>query len=172
MRNTVSCDERFESLVNEYQRRLYLFALRILRNREDAEEAVQDAFVRAHRAWAEYEATQPHSEKLKAWLFKIVLNVSRTRLRRKRITQANVYDPSASPATILDQYATFELVQRTIGSLPSHLLETARLRFIEGLMPSEIARQSSRPVGTIKSRLFRARRLLRRHLEPILAGTV
>ena len=180
MRNTTKYCESFEAMVDKYQRRLYLYALQILRNHEDAEEAVQDAFVKAYRAWAKCDAEPSRYARLSAWFFKITLNVVRNRLRRKRIAQISVdelnelhplhsvLEDRSSPDVILDRHSTFDLVERAIRDLPSHLLEAARLRFIEGLTHSEIAERCSQPVGTVKSHVCRARLLLRHVLEPAL----
>jgi len=181
MRIEANYCESFEALVNKYERRLYVYALQMLRNPEDAEEAVQDAFVKAYRAWAKSDAQQPPYTRLSAWFFKITLNVVRNRLRRKRFAQVSVedLDDSASsrtpledrlsPDVILDRHASIDLIERAIRELPSHLLEAARLRFIEGLTHSEIAKRCSQPEGTIKSHVFRAKRLLRQALKPAFA---
>ncbi len=73
--------ETFESIVDDYQRRLYGFALRMTGNREDAEEIVQDAFVRAYRALAKMDPQQRAELRLQPWLYTITLNVTRNRLR-------------------------------------------------------------------------------------------
>lgn len=173
--------ESFETLVNEFQRRLYLHALQILHNHEDAEEAVQDAFVRAYRAWGEGDPKSVPYGRLSAWFFKITLNVARNRLRRKRFAQISVDELSefntsnsgledrSSPEVIVDRYATMDLIERAIRELPSHLLEAARLRFVEGLSHSEIAQRCSQPEGTIKAKVFRARLMLRQLLKPVFA---
>jgi hypothetical protein len=78
--------ENFEQIVDDYQRRLYGFALRMTGNREDAEEIVQDAFVRAYRALAKMDREQRAELRLQPWLYTITLNVTRNRLRSKRPT--------------------------------------------------------------------------------------
>ena len=183
MRKETNYCETFEALVSRYQRRLYLYALRILHNREDAEEAVQDAFVKAHRAWTRGGAEPRDYARLSPWFFKITLNVARNRLRRKRLVQITgdrlsdsrswyrALEDRWSPDVILDHHVTRDLVEHAIDDLPSHLLEAARLRFIEGLTHSEIAEQRSQPVGTVKSQVSRARRALRQVLEPVLAAS-
>ena len=84
--------ERFERIVDDYQRRLYGFALRMTGNREDAEEIVQDAFVRAYRALGKMSLEQRTELRLQPWLYTITLNVTRNRLRSKR--------PSVAPSNI------------------------------------------------------------------------
>ncbi len=171
--------ESFESLANRYRRQLYLYSLQILHNPEDAEEAVQDAFMRAYRALRKGGAAPLDNARLRAWLFKITLNVVRNRMRRKQHPQVSIdelesdsrqraLEDRSSPDVVLDRHTTCALVERAIRKLPSHLLEVARLRFIEGLTHSEISEQCARPVGTIKSYVFRAKQVLREVLEPAL----
>ncbi len=170
----------FEELVLMYHKRLYAYAVQILRNREDAEEAVQDAFLRAHRAWEKMEPKPCHDARLRGWLYKITLNVVRNRFRKKQLTQIcidELNDPHSwhssledrsRPDTLVDERATFGLVEGAIRGLPSHLHEAARLRFIEDLTHPEIAERCAQPIGTIKSQVFRARLLLRAQLAPSL----
>lgn len=170
----------FEELVARYQKSLYLYALQSLRNSEDAEDAVQDALVRAHRAWNKMDPKPGHGAPLRAWLFKITLNVVRNRFRKKQpilICIDELSDPRfwhssledrSSPDTLVDERATFNLVEGAIRRLPRHLHAAARLRFIQELSHSEIAEQCSQPLGTVKSQVFRARLLLRAALGPSL----
>src|SRR2546428_13437090 len=74
----------FERLVREYQDRLYSFAHRLTGNSEDAEEIAQDAFVRAYRAMKTYPTERIRTLSLKAWLYRITLNVARNRMRARR----------------------------------------------------------------------------------------
>src|ERR1700680_3312139 len=94
--------ENFERIVDEYQRRLYGFALRMTGNREDAEEIVQDAFVRAYRALAKMDPQQRAELRLQPWLYTITLNVTRNRLRSKRPTNVAL-DALADPDVLLNE---------------------------------------------------------------------
>jgi RNA polymerase sigma-70 factor (ECF subfamily) len=171
--------EHFEMIVEEYQRRLYGFALRMTGNREDAEEIVQDAFVRAFRALAKMSLEQRTELRLQPWLYTITLNVTRNRLRSKR--PANVAldalaDPDAllngtqegpeQPEAIVDRAADMVLVEQALLQLPMHLRAAATLRFIEGRSHPEIAEILNQPIGTVKSHVHRAVRILRRILGP------
>jgi RNA polymerase sigma-70 factor, ECF subfamily len=170
----------FESLVVAYWQRLYIYALHRLRSHEDAEEAVQDAFLRAYRDLGKRDADSRQSTCTSGWFFKITLNVIRNRVRRKRLAQIafdelqhrsssnGELDECSRPDALVDRDATFDLVERAICDLPLPLLETARLRFMEDLTPTQIAQRCSRPVGTIRSHVFRARRQLRDALQPLL----
>jgi RNA polymerase sigma factor (sigma-70 family) len=102
VRPSVPGPESFESIVDDYQRRLYGFALRMTGNREDAEEIVQDAFVRAYRALAKMDPQQRAELRLQPWLYTITLNVTRNRLRSKRPTNVAL-DALADPDALLNE---------------------------------------------------------------------
>ena len=171
--------ERFERIVDEFQRRLYGFALRMTGNREDAEEIVQDAFVRAFRALGKMTPEQRAELRLQPWLYTITLNVTRNRLRSKRPTNValdSLADPDAllnhtqegpeQPEQIVERGTDLELVERALLQLPMHLRAAATLRFIEGRSHPEIAEILDQPIGTVKSHVHRAVRILRRILGP------
>jgi len=171
--------ETFEAIVDEYQRRLYGFALRMTGNREDAEEIVQDAFVRAFRALGKMTDEQRAELRLQPWLYTITLNVTRNRLRSKRPTNValdSLADPDAllsgtgegpdRPDQIVERGTDMELVEQALLQLPMHLRAAATLRFIEGRSHPEIAEILHQPIGTVKSHVHRAVRILRRVLGP------
>lgn len=170
---------RFERIVDEYQRRLYGFALRMTGNREDAEEIVQDAFVRAFRALGKMSDEQRAELRLQPWLYTITLNVTRNRLRSKRPTNVALdalADPDAllnatqegpeQPEQVVDRSTDLALVEAALLQLPMHLRAAATLRFIEGRSHPEIAEILDQPIGTVKSHVHRAVRILRRILGP------
>jgi RNA polymerase sigma-70 factor, ECF subfamily len=171
--------EGFEKIVDEFQRRLYGFALRMTGNREDAEEIVQDAFVRAFRALGKMTPEQRAELRLQPWLYTITLNVTRNRLRSKRPTNVALdalADPDAllnhtqegpeQPEAIVQRGADMVLVEQALLQLPMHLRAAATLRFIEGHSHPEIAEILEQPIGTVKSHVHRAVRILRRILGP------
>jgi RNA polymerase sigma-70 factor (ECF subfamily) len=166
-------------VVDDYQRRLYGFALRMTGNREDAEEIVQDAFVRAFRALGKMSEEQRRELRLQPWLYTITLNVTRNRLRSKRPTNVALdalADPDAllnhtqegpeQPEAIVERSADMVLVEQALLQLPMHLRAAATLRFIEGRSHPEIAEILNQPIGTVKSHVHRAVRILRRILGP------
>jgi RNA polymerase sigma-70 factor (ECF subfamily) len=173
--------ETFEKIVDEYQRRLYGFALRMTGNREDAEEIVQDAFVRAFRALGKMTPEQRGELRLQPWLYTITLNVTRNRLRSKKPTSVALdalADPDAllsgtgegpeQPEAIIERGTDMALVEQALLQLPMHLRAAATLRFIEGRSHPEIAEILNQPIGTVKSHVHRAVRILRRILGPQL----
>jgi RNA polymerase sigma-70 factor (ECF subfamily) len=173
--------ENFDRVVDDYQRRLYGFALRMTGNREDAEEIVQDAFVRAFRALGKMSEEQRAELRLQPWLYTITLNVTRNRLRSKRPTNValdSLADPDAllnetqegpeQPEQVVERGTDVELVEQALLQLPMHLRAAATLRFIEGRSHPEIAEILDQPIGTVKSHVHRAVRILRRILGPQL----
>ena len=165
--------DNFEQIVSEYEDRLCGFAQRMMSNREDAEEVVQDAFVRAHRALNAMTPDERECIRLKPWLFVITLNVARNRLRKKSLPSVSletIQNPDRIfsgchqhelPESMLERSASIEVVEQALHHLPPGLRDTARLRFIEGRTHIEIATIFKQPVGTIKSRVHRATRIMR-----------
>src|ERR1700704_822524 len=89
----VDLDGHFEAFVRVYQDRMYAFALRLLGSRQDAEESTQDAFVRAYKALNGYPQERRRELHLRAWLYQIVLNVVRNRVRRHALTLVSIDGP-------------------------------------------------------------------------------
>ena len=177
-------DGSFERLVLAYQDRLYAFALRFCGNREDAEEVAQDAFVRAYRALKTYPADRVRALALRAWLYRIALNVARNRYRRKRPRTVSLesasrsidggddgvaFDPPASAEDRPDR--RFESGRQRadmavlIAALPPRFREALILRYVEGLPIAEVAAVLKQPLGTAKSNVHRAINALRDSLS-------
>src|SRR6202790_1672241 len=176
---SIPSPENFERIVGHYQPRLDGFAVRMTVNREDAEEIVQDAFVRAFRALGKMTAEQRRELRLQPWLYPITLNVRRNRLRSKRPTNValdSLADPDAllnttqegpeQPEQMIERGTHMALVEQALLQLPMHLRAAATLRFIEGRSHPEIAEILNQPIGTVKSHVHRAVRILRRILGP------
>jgi RNA polymerase sigma-70 factor, ECF subfamily len=166
----------FEQIVGDYEEYLSNLARRMMRNREDAEEVVQDALVRAHRAMSIMSPHERRELRLKSWLYTITLNVARNRLRRKTPFSVSIdatEDPerlfpratsSPTPETLFERRVEMELVEDALRHVPARLRPTAVLRFIEGRTHPEIAEIFSQPVGTVKSHVHRAALIMRRFL--------
>ncbi len=164
-------DGSFERMVVEYQDRLYGFALRLTANSEDAEEIAQDAFVRAYKALKSYEPERIRALALRAWLYRIALNVARNRLRRKRCAPISLNESSAAQQTPDDPSgrpdSRFERTERRadlatlVAALPGRYRTPLILRYVEGLKLEDVAAVLQQPLGTTKSNLHRAVNLLR-----------
>jgi RNA polymerase sigma-70 factor (ECF subfamily) len=168
-------DGTFEALVRSYQDRLYSFALRVTRNPQDAEEVAQDAFVRAYRALGVYGAERVRTLALRAWLYRITLNVARNRLRGKkpRLVSLDAPHPRAAAGDVEPSWepaddpserpdARYEAGRRKadiatlVARLPRRYREPLVLRYVEGLRLDEVAKVLRQPLGTAKSNVHRA----------------
>ena len=173
MDSSVSVYE-FEQIVEDYQAKLTGYARRLTHSREDAEEVVQDAFLRAYRALRRMSQEQQQQLRLKGWLYTITLNAARNFLRKKarpsisldssedaqRLLSQHV--ERETPETVFDEHAGLEEVESVLRLLPEHLRRAARMRIIDDRTHSQIARVFGQPIGTVKSHLHRAMIFMRR----------
>lgn len=161
----------FETLVLEYENNVYNIALRMTGNSEDAADMTQEAFIKAYNSLQSFRG----DSKFSVWLYRIVSNVCldflRSKNRRPTVslsvedddgedTQLDVADESQSPELLLDRKLTRESVRRGLDSLPPDYRQILLLREIQGLSYDEIAQALGLEVGTVKSRIFRARKRL------------
>ena len=161
----------FETLVLEYEKNVYNIALRITGNSEDAADMTQEAFIKAYNSLQSFRG----DSKFSVWLYRIVSNVCldflRSKNRRPTVSlsvedddgedaQLDVADESQSPELLLDRKLTRDSVRRGLDSLPPDYRQILLLREIQGLSYDEIAQALSLEVGTVKSRIFRARKRL------------
>jgi RNA polymerase sigma-70 factor (ECF subfamily) len=173
-------DGAFERLVVTHQDRLYTIALRMLHDSRDAEEVAQDAFVRAYRALASYDAERIRELQLRPWLTTIVLNLCRNRARRfAPLTQPlDGDDGRPGPATWLvaayrggsphDTAIRRESARAwasLVGGLPLRYRTAVVLRHVDGLSYAEMSIALGRPEGTLKAQVHRGLALLRAALE-------
>jgi RNA polymerase sigma-70 factor (ECF subfamily) len=142
----------------------YRTACLILRNPADAEEAVQDAFLRVWR----FRAAVPGDAGAKPWLYRVLVNACCSNLRRETGRRARTADgdlpdvpaPGPSPEAAASQAESAAAVQDALADLPEHLRIPVVLRYYAGLSEREIATAIRRRPGTVKSRLHEARRRL------------
>ena len=161
----------FETLVLEYEKNVYNIALRMTGNSEDAADMTQEAFIKAYNSLQSFRG----DSKFSVWLYRIVSNVCldflRSKNRRPTVSlsvedddgedaQPDGADESQSPELLLDRKLTRDSVRRGLDSLPPDYRQILLLREIQGLSYDEIAQALSLEVGTVKSRIFRARKRL------------
>jgi RNA polymerase sigma-70 factor, ECF subfamily len=175
-------DSAFEALVLAHQDRLYSIALRLLGDRRDAEEAAQDAFVRAYRALATYQQERILELRLRPWLATIVLNLCRSRLARRAAraaiarpalsldaTELGTLEPraddAAGPATTAVRRDAREGWAALLMTLPPAYRSAVVLRHVDGLSYPEVATTLDRPEGTVKAQVHRGLALLRTAFE-------
>ena len=159
----------FEQLVQEYGDRVYGIALRITGSPTDAEDAMQDAFLSALRAWPSFRAEASPS----TWLYRIAINASLQKVRARQPVEYLTEDEADAPirdwtADVPHAAARAELyaeLERGIGLLPDELRVALVLRDVEGLSTSEAAAAMELTEAAVKSRLHRARMLMRRFLQ-------
>lgn len=158
---------------------VYSFSLRLVKgNRDAAEDLVQDTFLRAHRFWHTYE----RGTNVKSWLFTICRNTylhQKDRMREQREQPAADFDAALEALSAATAFGTSapdpedeffdtlidDEVVRAIDNLPEEFREVLVLSDLGGLKYAEIAEVLDVPLGTVKSRLFRARRILQERLR-------
>jgi RNA polymerase sigma-70 factor, ECF subfamily len=175
-------DGSFEALVLAHQDRLFSIALRLVGDRRDAEEAAQDAFVRAYRALARYEPERILELRLRPWLATIVLNLCRSRLARRAAraaisrpalsldaTELGTLEPradaAAEPATTTVRRDAREGWAALLMTLPPTYRSAVVLRHVDGLSYPEVATALDRPEGTVKAQVHRGLAMLRTAFE-------
>ncbi len=157
----------FETLVQRHYGDCLRYAMRLLGSRHDAEEVVQDTFVRAHRSLPRYE----NRHRFRAWLFRILVNrcrsAAKTGARRLERMSAYARDHAAvepPPGRDLDRLAR---IQRALLQLPVRQREAFLLKHVEGLSYDEMAALNGQRVSTLKMRVKRARDRLQVLLEDV-----
>jgi RNA polymerase sigma-70 factor, ECF subfamily len=157
--------ERYAELVERYYGTCLRYACRMLGDRQDAEEVVQDTFVRAHRSLDRYQ----HRDRFRAWLFRILVNRCRSMLRRReRASRLFVPHDSAADAALAVDFVDpcwSRAVQDALGKLSPPLRETLLLRYVDGLTYEEIADATGAGVSAVKMRVMRAREQMRTLLQ-------
>jgi RNA polymerase sigma-70 factor (ECF subfamily) len=171
----------FEKIVREHARPLLTVARRLLRNDDDAREAVQDAFVSAFRSCGRFEG----SSRISTWLHRIVVNACLMRLRtqRRRVEvsiddwlprflpdghhEASFIDWSNAAHAMIEREETCALVRRCIDQLPDSYRTVLLMHDIEGIPVHEVATALDISSNAVHIRLHRARQALRTLLDPV-----
>jgi RNA polymerase sigma-70 factor (ECF subfamily) len=166
----------FEELVNRYERKIFRLTMNITRNREDAEDAMQDAFM---KAFAHLDNFQEDS-RFYTWLVRIAANEALMRLRKRRPNQVSLDEPiegdddlipreiedwGPSPEQRYAQSEMHEILSQVIDQLEPDFRVVFVLRDVEGLSTEETAAAMGISVPAVKSRLLRARLKLRQKLN-------
>ena len=161
----------YGGLVSRYRDRYARYAVHMLGNREDAEEALQDAFTRAYRSLTRCE----EPERFGAWLFRILVNRCRTSgARRVRRGKTFVYDETAlmkaSQEHPAEQTMWREEIERAIGELSPDQREAFLLKYVEDLEYEEMSEITGVGVSALKMRVLRACDRLRTLLREVHSG--
>lgn len=159
---------RFEQAVLPHLDAAYNLARWLTRNEHDAEDVVQEAYLRAFKFFGGY-----HGGDSRAWLLAIVRNTCYTWLqqnRRRELTEEldeeaqGIESQTPNPETSLLQNVDHQMLKRALEALPIEFREVVILRELEGLSYKEIADLAEVPIGTVMSRLARARKRLQQSL--------
>lgn len=170
----------FDLLVAKYQRRLARLLSRFIRDNSDVEDVTQEAFVKAYRALPSFRGESAFY----TWLYRIGINTAKNFLgansRRHMMTSEVVDEEGESfdvamqipdmntPETELMNRQIIDTVNSAVAELPEELRTAITLREMDGLSYEEIARVMNCPIGTVRSRIFRAREAIAAELRPLL----
>ena len=182
---TVAGDQKaFELLVLKYQRRIERLIGRMVRDTDLVEDIAQETFIRAYRALAQFRG----EAQFYTWLYRIAVNtakkalvdlkrdplVSETALRNggddedETSAVENELTSAETPETVLAAKEIASAVNSAMEALPEELRQAVTLREIEGLSYEEIAEVMNCPIGTVRSRIFRAREAISAKVKPLL----
>lgn len=172
----------FELLVIKYQRRIQRLIGRMVRDVDLVEDIAQETFIRAYRALAQFRG----DAQFYTWLYRIAVNTAKKalmELKRDPTISENSFKSgdddetsplengltsSETPEAILASKEIVDMVNAAMLALPGELRQAISLREIEGLSYEEIAEIMSCPIGTVRSRIFRAREAISNRVKPLL----
>ena len=174
--------ELFHKLIRPHERSVYLMALSLLHNEAEAEDAAQEAFLKAYRNLSRFRAEARFS----TWLISIVLNEARGRLRRTqpaltdsldddregKVTPQPMTDWREIPSQVLERQEIRALIRRALLALPLAYREVFVLRELEDRNVRETAETLGITPASVKMRLHRARLMLQKALAPQLKSAV
>ncbi|MDI1273406.1 RNA polymerase sigma factor RpoE [Polaromonas sp.] len=183
---TVAGDQRaFELLVIKYQRRIQRLIGRMVRDVDLVEDIAQETFIRAYRALAQFRG----EAQFYTWLYRIAVNTAKKalmELKRDPTVSENSFKSgqsdesdetsplenelisSETPEAVLAGKEIAQMVNAAMEALPEELRQAITLREIEGLSYEEISEVMNCPIGTVRSRIFRAREAISARIKPLL----
>lgn len=175
----------FELLVLKYQRRVARLVARMVRDSDLVDDVVQETFIRAYRALHQFRG----EAQFYTWLYRIAVNTAKKALvdlRRNPVMNesafrarddddetspvSNELSTDETPETVLAAKEIGEAVNSAMEALPEDLRQAVTLREIEGLSYDEIAEVMNCPIGTVRSRIFRAREAISAKVKPLLTN--
>ncbi len=169
--------DAFEELIKDYKKVAYNIALRVLRNVEDAEDASQEALIKVYKSIQNFNM----QSSFKSWMYRIVVNTCIDFKRKKNINavsidenidlggnkefQIEIADDTNNPDILIEKNFNNKLISDAVGRLEDDFKTIIILRDIQGFSYSEISEMLNCNLGTVKSRLNRARKSLKEILE-------
>ena len=181
VRRVQNGDKRaFDLLVLKYQRRIMRLLARMVRNPSEIEDVAQETFIKAYRALPQFRAESAFY----TWLYRIAINTARNwhvaQMRRPQTIDAietedgetfhaidNLTDID-TPEAMLASRQVADTINAAMADLPEDLRTALLLREIEGMSYEDIAQTMECPIGTVRSRIFRARDAIAQRLRPVL----
>ena len=181
-RSVAGDQKAFELLVIKYQRRIQRLIGRMVRDVDLVEDIAQETFIRAYRALAQFRG----DAQFYTWLYRIAVNTAKKALmdmKRNPTVSENAFKStdddetsvlenelttSETPDAVLASKEIAEMVNSAMEALPEELRQAITLREIEGLSYEEISEAMSCPIGTVRSRIFRAREAISQRIKPLL----
>ena len=180
---TVAGDQKaFELLVIKYERRIQRLIGRMVRDVDLVEDIAQETFIRAYRALAQFRG----EAQFYTWLYRIAVNTAKKalmELKRNPTVSENSFKSddddetspleneltsSETPESLLAGKEIAQMVNTAMEALPEELRQAITLREIEGLSYEEISEAMNCPIGTVRSRIFRAREAISARIKPLL----
>ena len=168
--------DAFEALVRRHQSRIVSLARTLAGRGEDAEDLAQEVFVRVYKGLGRFRGEST----FRTWLYQVAVNVARSHHARRRRERPVWIDSGADEAAVFDPpdradfeaaWLTRDAVTRALDQLPEDLRLAVTLRDVHGLDYRDIAETTGAPIGTVESRIFRARRRLRIALGALGTGS-
>jgi RNA polymerase sigma-70 factor (ECF subfamily) len=181
-------DAAFRELFDRYHRRAFSVAVGVVKNRQDALDIVQDAFIKVHRHIKNFQG----SSSFYTWLYRIVMNLAIDHIRRNKKARSLDYDDKVgrdamdvdgdggmlprildgNPGKTVLRKELSGAIQKALDELPEYHRAVILLREVEGLSYEEMAQVLKVPKGTIMSRLFHARKKMQESLAPYVDGDI
>lgn len=175
--------QAFGLLVSKYQRKLHRLLSRLIRDPAEVEDVAQETFIKAYRALGSFRGESAFY----TWLYRIGVNTAKNYLvaQGRRAPTSTNFDSSEAevfdegdqlrdintPERLLMTRQIADTVDEAMADLPEELRTAIQLRELEGLSYEEIAGIMGCPIGTVRSRIFRAREAIAEHLRPLLDTT-
>lgn len=163
--------EAFEQLVNRHRGLVYRLARTVTGNHHDADDAAQETFVRVFRALKSYDPNRPFRPWLKRITYNTSLNVLRSsKVRSREIASENLpemADASPGPGSSVQTGQTIMKVDEALNDMPGELRTTLLLRALDGMSYKEIAAATGVRIGTVMSRLSRARERVHQVIDAV-----
>lgn len=175
--------QAFDLLVLKYQRKIMRLLSRMIRDQAEIEDVAQESFIKAYRALPQFRGDSAFY----TWLYRIAINTARNWLAQnsRRPSAPSAYESeegetfdetdnltdSSNPESEMASRQIAETVNKAMNDLPEELRNAIVMREIDGMSYEDIAQSMNCPIGTVRSRIFRAREAIATRLRPLLGDT-